>query len=126
MRRWLWVWAPPVAEMILVFLVQTVPNLQIPTGQVTSPDKQLHVITYGVLSVLFMRALADARWAGLTWLRAFQAWGFAAAYGLFDEVHQRFVPGRSGSIGDWLADVAGAAVSVLVLCAVRVRRSREV
>jgi VanZ family protein len=33
-------------------------------------------------------------------------------YGISDEVHQAFVPGREASFGDLLADVAGAAVVV--------------
>ena len=32
----------------------------------------------------------------------------AASYGVFDEVHQLFVPGRSGDLYDWFADVSGA------------------
>ena len=33
-------------------------------------------------------------------------------YGISDEVHQAFVPGREASVGDLLADVAGAAIVV--------------
>ena len=33
-----------------------------------------------------------------------------AFYGASDEWHQRFVPGRSPSLGDWAADVAGVVL----------------
>ena len=32
----------------------------------------------------------------------------AAAYGITDEVHQYFVPGRMGIWQDWVADAVGA------------------
>ena len=39
-----------------------------------------------------------------------------ALYGLMDEVHQAFTPGRIADPLDWLADVVGAlAVAALVL-----------
>ncbi len=67
-----------------------------------------------------MHATAYAVMAGLFW----QAWRqhispssaslpvvvvlCCSLYGISDEWHQSFVPGRDSSIGDWLADTAGA------------------
>jgi VanZ family protein len=31
-----------------------------------------------------------------------------SAYGMFDELHQSFVPGRDASVYDWIADTLGA------------------
>jgi len=46
---------------------------------------------------------------------AIAAIGLVALIGATDEWHQSFVPGRSGNDpGDWAADVAGAAVGVLI------------
>lgn len=36
-------------------------------------------------------------------------------YGISDEWHQSFVPGRSPSVGDWFADTVGAAAAMLVV-----------
>lgn len=44
---------------------------------------------------------------------------FCSFYGITDEWHQYFVPGRSPSVGDWLADSIGAAVAVGVIAIVR-------
>jgi len=35
-------------------------------------------------------------------------------YGLFDEVHQYFVPGRFASITDWIADITGIIVMIYI------------
>ncbi|MGR8933917.1 MAG: VanZ family protein [Gammaproteobacteria bacterium] len=36
-------------------------------------------------------------------------------YGISDEWHQSLVPGRSPSVGDWLADTVGAAAAMLAV-----------
>ncbi|MDD2724281.1 MAG: VanZ family protein [Methylovulum sp.] len=40
---------------------------------------------------------------------------FSSLYGASDEWHQAFVPGRTSSVLDWLADTAGAGLAALVL-----------
>lgn len=44
----------------------------------------------------------------------------ASGYGLFDEVHQRFVPGRSASPIDWGIDVLASALAGMLI----VRRAK--
>jgi len=41
------------------------------------------------------------------------AWGIAALYGVFDEIHQYFVPGRACTVRDMLINAAGALFGVL-------------
>ena len=43
------------------------------------------------------------------------AWGLGTAYAASDELHQFFVPGRSGEFLDVLLDSAGVAVGVALL-----------
>ncbi len=38
-----------------------------------------------------------------------------AFYAATDELHQRFVPGRSGQLSDWLLDSVGVATGVLII-----------
>lgn len=40
---------------------------------------------------------------------------FCSLYGIFDEFHQFFVPGRQSDAVDWLADTVGALMSILFL-----------
>lgn len=50
-----------------------------------------------------------------TWGRRYTAVSLpiASLYAITDEVHQRFVPGRSCQAADWAIDTAGAALGLL-------------
>lgn len=59
------------------------------------------------------------------WQRtALLSWGIGALYALTDEVHQAFVPGRSCEIRDMLIDSCGVAAGVLIMAALRSRRTK--
>lgn len=70
-------------------------------------DKVLHLIEYAGLGFLSARAVALL--AGVPTLRA-AAWGagLAATFGVTDELHQSFVPGRFPSVADAVADAIGS------------------
>ena len=64
--------------------------------------KSAHFLTYLVLSVLTMNAL---RRSGIKGVRQITiAIGICVLYAISDEVHQLFVPGRSGQLRDVLLD----------------------
>lgn len=65
-------------------------------------DKLVHTAVYGLLGWLLGMGLNRPVWA----------WGVAIAFGISDEFHQRFTPGRFFDLGDWLADSVGSAVGV--------------
>jgi len=77
-------------------------------------DKLIHLVEYGILSMLLCHALGTgARGAGR--VRAvFFAVLLAAHYGVIDELHQSYVPNRWCSAGDMVADTAGAILAALV------------
>lgn len=100
----------PIGWMLAITLASDQPKLPSPSN-IPSFDKVAHFGAYGLLATLWMRALA----ARLTPARAgWVAWAIAAAFGITDEFHQSFVPGRSIELADWLADATGAAVAVLL------------
>lgn len=67
-----------------------------------------HFVEYAILSAL-LRLSMPPRCAGGTIL----AICAASAYGVTDELHQAFVPGRIPDHADWLLDTAGAALGAL-------------
>lgn len=105
MRDWLW----PLLLAATIFMVSG-------RGRVASPDivgidKVAHFFVFGLLGTLIARIPRIAAWRGLG---VWWAVALASAYGIADEFHQSFTPGRSVELADWLVDTAGAALAVAV------------
>jgi len=80
------------------------------------PDKVAHTSFYFVLCWFSRRAFRFQN--ASDWLRKYSlliAFLFATLYGVSDEIHQRFVPGRTFDYFDMLADATGAGIFVLAL-----------
>ncbi|HHW02492.1 MAG TPA: VanZ family protein [Thermoanaerobacterales bacterium] len=70
--------------------------------------KYTHLMVFGILALLFWRAIHPGRHT------YFLAWGFTTLYAFSDEWHQAFVPGRSASIRDVILDSAGAFIFLTI------------
>jgi VanZ family protein len=75
-----------------------------------SSDKLAHGIVYSGLGFLLARALTAARPERLGLRLTATVVLLAVLYGLSDEVHQLFVPGRAFELRDLLADLIGSAL----------------
>jgi len=110
--RHVWLWGPVVLQMAVIFAASSIPNLGPLPGGV--PASAGHSIGYALLGALLLRALARGRASGVTWGRALAAVLLATLYGVSDEAHQSFVPGRTPDRFDVLADCVGAALAVML------------
>jgi VanZ family protein len=75
-----------------------------------------HVVEYGILAALWLRALAPGGAVGQASARA--AWwavGLSVAYAGVDELRQGLTPNRAPSGVDVLVDAAGAALAMVAL-----------
>lgn len=97
----------PLVLMAMIFVASA--NSQIAAPNVSGIDKVGHFIVYGWLGVLWARVPWVAR---LKPLGVWTAVAVASLYGITDEFHQSFTPGRGVEFADWLADTAGALVAV--------------
>ncbi|HEY4639759.1 MAG TPA: VanZ family protein [Thermoanaerobaculia bacterium] len=81
--------------------------------------KTAHLTEYGILSALTFRAFRGARksW-NPRW--AIGAIIFAVLIASIDEIHQSFVPSRTGTWHDVLLDAAGAAIAQILIRAAQV------
>lgn len=87
-------------------------------------DKLLHAVEYGGFAVVVTWGLDHVARTGPR-TAALLAVVVGAFYGLTDEIHQSFVPGRSADVRDWVADVAGASLgALLAVVFLRHRRAR--
>ena len=110
-RRWL----PPALWTAVVLVSSSWPDPDVgpvPAGS----DKVTHFLLYGVLGVLLGRA--ERGLLGLP-LRFVGTVAAVSAFAALDEWHQRFIPGRSASTGDWVADTLGALVGLLAVALTR-------
>lgn len=93
--------------MGVIFLQSSKPGSQV---KIEPPvDKAIHMGAFGVLA--FLLALGAGRRLERHVLWAIPALGLVL--GVLDEFHQSFSPGRSVSLGDVLADFAGATAATV-------------
>ena len=116
MKRFLWYWLPPLVCMGLIFVFSAMPDLPSPgppgAWLDTVVKKTAHVVSYGVLAWLYQRALHQHSPALSA--SGVLSIGLAMVYGLTDEFHQSFVPGRRGRLLDVGLDGIGACGAMLL------------
>ncbi|HEV7587527.1 MAG TPA: VanZ family protein, partial [Longimicrobium sp.] len=99
-------WGPALLWAAAVFVASSRPTLpQLPS--VLGWDKLQHAAAYAVGGLLIARALG-----GRGRRAAVLAIVLGSLYGATDELHQRFVPNRSSSPVDWMADTLGVLAGV--------------
>ncbi len=79
-----------------------------------------HLCEYLVFGMLLFRAARLTVPGRPHWWVALTAVALASAYGITDELHQAFVPGRLCDPADWLTDTLGASLGA-TLAAILVR-----
>ena len=101
-------WLPVVAYMAMLFAFSSLSTLPPTPGDISY--YYVHLAAYAGLAVVTVRALAGGMLRNVTWRAVAIAVAISALYGVSDEFHQRFVPGRTFDVRDMLADAIGAAV----------------
>jgi hypothetical protein len=122
-------WGPVWAMMIVMFVASAQPKFGPPTAEPAAIyfsgalpifpgiwdlliKKSAHMIAFGLLALLNMRALLA--WNSSLKGAAYLAIVLAVGYAMLDEFHQAFVPGRSASGLDVGLDFVGAALFTLL------------
>jgi VanZ family protein len=109
-RGFLYYWFPVIIYAGVIFYFSSLSN-PLPQGlpSFNYMDLLLHSAEYLILSILLLRALLHYvakqpfLWAIL----------LASAYGITDEIHQLFVPGRVFAVSDMAANTFGASLILL-------------
>jgi VanZ family protein len=87
-------------------------------------DKAKHFIAYFLLSVMLDFALSfQKKKPWLSKYSNFFTFIIVAFYGILDEIHQSFIPGRSCDIHDWYADISGAFLGMALAFLLKKRAS---
>jgi len=97
---------PAILYAILIFILSASPSISPPPGFVLE-DKIYHFIEYGIFSLLLFLAFYHSRKEFLRRNVFLLSYIVGMTYGLSDEIHQKFVPGRSCEFLDFVADCLG-------------------
>lgn len=109
---------PALAWMLAIFVMSAQHGVPTPLGFSTELIAVAgHLVSYGLLALLILWALPDQPIG--TRRRYLLAVLLASLYGLSDEFHQSFVPGRSATLFDVGIDALGAALAVCLAAAWR-------
>lgn len=111
-------WTLVLVWMGVIFALSSIPGSRVP-GRF---GNAAHVLEYAVLGLLLVFALhrgrVDLRVVAL-------AVAIASLYGITDEIHQYFVPGRMPDPADWGRDTLGACAGAAA-AALAVRNHRRI
>ena len=113
MKKLVYYWLPVIIYLLLIFYLSSLSRIgvveTIPTFILK--DKLLHLIEYSILAILIYRALNQHQ--KIQPIALVLAIIFSTLYGLSDELHQLFVPGRFFSIQDLFVDFIGSNIILL-------------
>lgn len=100
--------------MVILFIQSSFGQIEIPDFNISWFDKILHFVVFGILGILTARGFKHS--SNQLLKQNFFRLGILASviYGMTDEIHQHWVPGRDASSLDLLADILGIILFVWI------------
>ena len=112
-------WIISLLYMGLIFLYSSFPQpMELPSFSFA--EKLAHLLEYGLLASLIYFALEKSQ---VNFHPIFIPFLIAFLYGVSDELHQYFVPGRDADVFDAVADAVGSFIFPLGIHAIKYGRS---
>ena len=103
---------PAILLTIISWIVSSRTNIEMP-GFAYS-DKFVHLVSFGALAFCWSLWFSFDKWCEKPLKHLFFVILIVSGYGIIDELHQSFVPGRFPSFFDWTADTLGAILGGLL------------
>src|SRR3989338_2678892 len=88
-------WIPAFLWMVLIFALSSIPGEDIPQVDILYIDKFTHLIEFTILGILLVRAFLNSHPHILVIKMIILSILIASLYGIIDELHQHFIPGRT-------------------------------
>ena len=113
-KHFVWFQLPAIAWAAAIFIQSSMSYIDTPDLGFDAQDKLFHAIEYAILGFLLRRALV---FQSTQFIKKRTGWLtilIGGTYAISDEIHQLFVPGRSGEIADAIADIFGIILVVFV------------
>ena len=106
LRRTLSLWVPVALYVSFIFWLSSAPRKAPPLLRWYGADKLIHFCEYNPLGFLLLRAFGRPRWK--------PSLGSGLIVGALDEFFQGFVPTRTASPWDFLADTCGILLGLAI------------
>ena len=103
-------WFPVFLYSGIIFYASSLPDVK-PPLKIKNIDKAIHVLEYLPFGFLLARAFIQQRPAVKIWQVVTIC---SLLYGISDEYHQSFVPGREAGVSDVIADTIGGFLGVWI------------
>lgn len=116
--RFIWAWGPPLILMGIIFFLSSRQKISVSEDLDTNfiVFKTLHMIEYACLMLFYVRACILSTKLSAREIVLLSAL-MTILYGISDEIHQTYVPTRTGKVHDILVDSIG-------ICAMYITTSR--
>lgn len=106
-RVFVFIYLPLIIHWVSIFILTSLPSESLPSVEIS--DKLNHFLAFFVLGFFLNLTLKyQTKFPNLKKNILLITIIIASGYGLLDELHQLFVPGRSAELLDWVADFIGA------------------
>lgn len=114
-RKVLLVYVPLAVYWGIIFTATSIPVDGLPK-LFDAQDKFEHFLAYFILEVLLALTLHfQDKFSVLKLKPILYSLLFLSLYAAIDEIHQYFIPGRYADVLDWVADVIGGTIAILLL-----------
>ena len=113
MRDFIYYWLLVFVYAGLIFYFSSLPTIPPLILKIIPETFILHMIEYAILTILLFRALTNSKNSSLN-NTIFLSITIAVLYGVTDEIHQHFVPGRTFSVLDVFGNSIGSMLGIII------------
>ncbi|GAB5466142.1 MAG: hypothetical protein Kapaf2KO_15780 [Candidatus Kapaibacteriales bacterium] len=106
---------PFISTALIIFFLSSINKVELPDMGLDFTDKIIHILAYivvGFTAFILVEAIVTLKRNPK--LMIYLSLALSILYGIADEIHQSFVPGRSADFWDVVADSIGAAIGVFL------------
>ena len=106
---------PTILVCTLVLILSVINTGVLPKTDVPSADKIVHTIMYfGITGILMLNQTSYLR-EKISCKQMWFAFLFSVGFGTLMEIIQHFLPWRSGSVYDFIANTLGVIIAIIVI-----------
>ena len=106
---------PTILVCTLVLILSVINTGVLPKTDVPSADKIVHTIMYFVITLILILNQTSYLREQITNRKLYFAFLFSIGFGTLMEIIQHFLPWRSGSVYDFIANTLGVLLAIVII-----------